>query len=255
MKKLLFIMAFVVLAAGSMSSLFAFTTVTRSTYTAGVTLTAGGTVYVNLAVRHLSDELTTCTSIWWDPSQIIVGSTEWRRADAMMIMWSTVTIAGSGIQIYTDNMAADATPQINITHVSSTNPAGLIALNDSSYTPLPMCWRVVDVSTDSLTIEQQTGSPYSLFSTELGGESGGYPCFIYMKDRADQSVPTKNVDPFTDGMDYVCIKQAGNGIQHAADTFGSASSPDYIYFGAKFTDALAGETYRTTTMRIERYTQ
>src|SRR5688572_25375879 len=49
------------------------------------------------------------SSITW--SGVNVPNTQWKIADRLILLNSTVTAGGGGVQIYTDNTAADASPR------------------------------------------------------------------------------------------------------------------------------------------------
>jgi hypothetical protein len=50
--------------------------------------------------------------------------------------------------------------------------------------------------------------------------------------------------------DY-CTASDVRGIQHAEDTWDGAISPNYIYIGSYFTDAMTPETYTTGRLIVE----
>ncbi len=233
-------MLLLLIAAASTSVFAAFQSISRSTVTAGVKFTLAGQVSMSIQLMNLNGGTT--TQIWWDPAQITIGQTQWRRADAYILLNSTITAATGGIQIYTDNKASDANPQ----YTGTGNPAGLVAQEDTSATPLSMCWRITDVSTTTLTIRRGApGYPDRLWAQELGDQ---YPCFLWMKD--------KNTPGFQNGEDYVTVKEAARGLHHSEGDWGTGvPSPDYIYIGADFTNALTPRTYKTSTLRLEAFTE
>ncbi|MFC1500933.1 hypothetical protein ACFL58_00590 [Elusimicrobiota bacterium] len=234
-KKFLVLVVFTLLTAPSAHA--AFSSVAKSTFTAGVSFASAGEVSYSIAFENLVGGTT--TQVYWTPGDITIGSTDWRRADSRVVLYSTITAATGGIQIYTDNSTPVASPQ----YTGSNDPAGLVAVEDTSADPLQMCWRIVDASTDTLTIDQN-GS--TLYSTELGV---AYPCFLWMKDASGPSA-------MTGGEEYVTMRESGGRLQHAEGTWADdAVSPDYIYFGAKFTNALTPRTYQTSTLRIEAFTE
>ncbi len=173
-----------------------------------------------------------------------------------MIINATMTQANSGIQMYTDNTASDANPKY--TGVPSvTPPSGLIGTSTTTAV-LPMCWRIVTISTTSLTIVQG-GPSNNLFASELGGYNGGngYPCFLYMLDKS--SMTTTASGQADNNGDYAEIWDQALGLQSAAGTGSSGfTGPTgqawaYVYFGANFASAISPNTYRTTTLRLEAF--
>lgn len=232
------VVATAMLAALSASA-FAFSSKSTNVVTAGTVLSTAGQVSVSIELKNTITNVTTGW-IWWNASSVTVGSTQWLAASAYVVVHSTITDSTGGIQIYTDNRNASASPR----YVGVGDPAGLVGYSSTdataSSTTLSMCWRIVDNSTTTLTI-RQTGD--TLYANELGS---AYPCFLWMMD-----VGTTG---FANGADYMTMKDSARGIQHAEATFGSTSSPDYVYFGANFTSAVTPRTYKTNRLIIEAYT-
>lgn len=227
------------LATMSTVSHAAFATIAKSTYTASIAFAGTGNVWVSYELRNISNNVSTTTISW---SNVVLSTTKWKAADQYILLHTTFTAAAGGVQLYTNNKAADANPLY--TGVSTATAAGLVAVEDSS-TTLPMCWRVTDVSTTTLNIVRGTaGFPDRLWEQTLGS---AYPCFIWMVDAANGG--------FYGGWDYITVKDASKGIQHGEITWGNTASPDYIYFGADFTNAVTPRTYRTNTIRLEAFTE
>ncbi|MBN1823724.1 MAG: hypothetical protein JW803_05330 [Endomicrobiales bacterium] len=198
-----------------------YTSVAPSTYT--------------FTIKRISDNIV-MSSITW--SNVIPGATKWKAADQYIEIDFNYYHSGWGINVYTDNKGTGADPGYTWTN----DPAGLV--NTSTTTKvLPMCWRVVDVSTDTLSIQQgATELPNQLWVTEFGDQ---YPCFLWIMDR--------NTSGFSDTMDYITVWEEKRGIQHAESTWGAAKSKNYIYFGANFENAVAPATYRTNKLTLELY--
>lgn len=243
MRKLLVaVLAFGLLSAVSTTSYAAYASVGITSVTAQVSFVAAGSIEMNAVLRNLTGETT--TQLWWDTGNITLGSTKWRRSDAYVMLHSTITAATGGIEIYTNNRNAAIAAQ-RYTGGAGTDPAGLVGLS-STTAVLPMAWRITAISTTSLTIVK--GTDDSLYATELGGEAGSYPVFLWMMDLGTPA--------FTPGLDYATAKDATRGIQHAAATWATGtSSPNYVYFGADFTNATTPNTYKTTTLRVEAFTE
>ncbi len=245
------LVSLVLLAVVSTASYAAFTGISRSTYTAAIIFTAIGSVQASFEVRNVSDNAVVLTGISWDPATITLGgTTKWKASSQYIVMHSTITAASGGIQIYTDNKAADAGIYA-YTGISTATAAGLVGYSTTTYvmapssTTLSMCWRVVDNSTTTLNIQRGTaGYPDRLWESTLGS---GFPCFLWMMDRFTGG--------FSDGMDYITVKDGNRGIQYGEASWGGSASPDYIYIGADFTTAVTPRTYRTNTLRVEAFTE
>jgi hypothetical protein len=248
MRKLIVSLVMFAVVCVSATSVFAaaFASVSKSTVTASISFTGAGIVSVSIAGGPIQ----------W--SSVTPGVTGWLAANSPITMTSQITNATGGIQIYTDNMAADANPKYPSSIVGQTvpaaNPAGLVTAS-STTAVLPMCWRLTDGTTTSIGIVQ--GTDNKLYSTQLGGQAGSYPCFLWMMDKNTFAIPSANTAAFVNGMDYVTIKDAARGGQHAENTFAQFPSPDYIYFGANFSGAVisqAGVNYGAT-IRLEAFTE
>ena len=221
-------------------SLAALVNVSSKTFTAAALSSNSGTVSLNIQLQNLTGGTT--SQIWWDASAITPGSTQWRRADACIVLYSNITSTSGAIQIYTDNKAADANPQYT---GGNTKCAGLVQTDSTISDTLPMCWRITDVSTNTLTIEQ-TGA--HLYSVELGSS---FYCFFSMKDKG-----STGTDAMTNGESYITVKEAFIGMQYAESSWSnSMTSPNYIYLGANFSTAKTGKTYKTSTLRIEGFSE
>jgi hypothetical protein len=161
--------------------------------------------------------------------------------------------SGWGVQIYTDNCAADADPQFYILNPSSYNPAGLVRVADRQK-PLKMCWRITDslipnTAGDLAIAEKQSGLVISLYNPGLGD---GYSCYLWMKDRKTPALTSENSTAFADGEDYVTALDSTRGFQHAEGTWSSGpSTTKYIYLGARFTDAVTPAVYKSGKLAVE----
>lgn len=232
MRKVLMFAVGVLMAAGAATNAFAaVTSVSKATFPAGITFEGTGDVRVSAA-------LNTGTSFAW--TEVSAGETAWKAASNYIVMHSTITSATGGIQIYTDNKAtASGFEPYN----GDRNPAGLVDQNAPGTDPLPMCWRIVDTSTNTLTIVQDATTNL-LYSAELGQE---FPCFMWFKDLNTPDLPETNTEAFEAGEPYVTVKDR-SGIHYAGgdDEFGVSSSPDYIYVGANFLGSATPGNYKGT---------
>jgi hypothetical protein len=176
----------------------------------------------------------TASQVEWSNAAPFSG---WATANQYLELNFTYFHAGWGIQLYTNNRAAQANPA----YTGTGDPAGLVDVSSTTQR-LPMCWRVVDTSTTTVTIRQgAVGYPYRLWSEQLGDK---YPCFIWMMD--------KNSSDFVNALDYITVWDE-RGIQQSEDSFAPAVSPNYIYLGADFSQAASSRTYRTNRLMVELY--
>jgi len=172
-----------------------------------------------------------------------------------LVLQSTLTDATAGIQIYTDNKNAGASIVYPTVAGDSQNPAGLVTISTTVAT-LPMCWRLTDNTTGALTIAQGAPSfPDRLYVTELGN---AFPCFFWMEDKSTVANPDTHTAAFANSDDYITVKDAARGGHFAeGNNWGAMASPDYIYLGANFSNAVqsaAGVNYGAN-IKIEAFTE
>lgn len=229
MRKILCAMALVGFAASA--SFAAFTPVSSSLFVASATITDVGTV-------AMSATLSSGSQLTW--SGISLGTTKWKGADNYIVLNSTVTAATGGIQIYTDNR----THAVQVSTMAAV-PGGLVNAAVRTQT-IPLCWRIVDVTTTTAIQQGAAGFPDRLWDTKTGDQ---YPCYVWMKDKATASLsnggtlPWASTPSFVPGEAYVTMKDAVNGVMHAEMTYAFMTSPDYVYVGANFGNAAGGSSY------------
>jgi hypothetical protein len=227
----------------------------RSTHTAVAALTGSGSISFSAAIREVGTNAA-ATSISWTGVTLPAGLV---RANHYIQLHSTFTASNGGIEIYTDNTAADAAPY-NYTGPINANtapPSGLVD-GTSHSARLPMTW----------TIQASTVAPTA---QNPNNTTTGFAWF-FMTDRAQVAVPSQNVTAFEDGVPYItvahnqcgtpanpgntCIHYAqGAGGQGDPTQFGGAPSPNNIFLAADFSQAVTPRTYGTNTLRLEAYTQ
>lgn len=159
----------------------------------------------------------------------------WMVSDQYLAVYCQPNMANWGIQIYTDNKAPDANPK----YTGVGDPVGLVNTSTTTRT-LPLAWRVVDVTTTSVSIIQGTPLyPGRLWVTECGNE---YPCFLWMNDKSSGT--------FTNSVEYNTVWDS-RGIQQAEASWSAAESPNYIYIAADFGTATTPNLYTTNKLTVE----
>jgi hypothetical protein len=180
MKKTIVSLAVLGLAVVMPKSAFAvFSSISRSTNTAVVALLGGGTVQMTITLHNISDNSTT-TQVYWTTNTVVL-PTSWVLASAYIRVASTMTQAGGGIQIYTDNKAADASPA----YTGTGNPMGLIDTTTTTKT-LAMAWSVKDTTATAPT----AGDP---------NDTTNHSDKLFFKDRQTAG--------FTDGETFIAVKR------------------------------------------------
>ncbi len=203
-------------------------------------------VSMTVTVHKISDN-SLDTEINWPSVSLPAG---WVLASDYIQLDATMNALTDGIQIYTDNLASDANPAyagtVDATHQT---PAGLI--NTSVRTlKVPTAWTISD--------DVIPGGP-----TPANPNGGGFRWF-YHEDRS-QVANDQRAAPFVDGDLYItvenrsCLGSADNApcIHYGQSPieFGSAFTPNYIYMQADFTSAVTPATYKTSTLRLEAFSQ
>lgn len=198
-----------------------------STITAEAKVT-GGQLAMSIEIRRRTDNVVVSSITW----HLAAGTTQWALAEQYILLHSTLTQSGGGIRIYTDNAAADANPKYGGTFGEG-NGAGLIDTSTNTVF-LPMAWLIKDDVGDPATGDPQTNSNW-----------------FYFKDKSQTNFWTSTTK------DYSRVALAGFGYHYAQDehNYGAMSSPNPIYIEANFLNAVGGRTYRTTTLRIELYSE
>jgi hypothetical protein len=209
-------------------------------YTDFVRWTSSSTIsMVNITLKNISNNAVAST-ITWNSGANNNPPPGWALANQYIQVDLDPDAASWGLQIYTDNKAADASPK----YTGSSDPAGLVDSTDTTKA-LPMAWSVTDTTT---TVPNGFVAPVPPANNPNGGDPNSFQ-WLFMKDRGTSG--------FTDGFvsnPYSTVVD-NTGIHHASgDTqFGAANSPHRIYLEANFATAVTPRTYRTTTLRLEFY--
>jgi len=226
---------------------FATTSITKSTYTAEVDFTGfEGVTSVDIVLRNrLTDEPTTLFTFTPEDG-CLGGGTTWYTSNTYAVVYTTWTSGSPGrLLVYTNNKADDADPK----YTGSGNPAGLVCSTGtvSAADPLELCWRVTDNSTTTVSILWKlVGEDMKLYAKGLADD---YYVFLWMRDKDAVGADAGWYDNNTS---YSTFKSLHDGnIQHAEDTWSSATSPEYFYLGCNFQKATAGRSYKTSTLRFD----
>jgi len=228
---------------------FAFTSVTRSTQTALATFTGAGSASLVVSLNSGS-QIT-----WASPT----AGSGWTDSSNYLIVQSTVTAFGGGDQIYTDNVASDASPKWTGTVIPTTstgtaanNPTGLVCSSNTA-TTLPLAFSATP----------STWTATGAVEPNLCTSGNATACqWNYMSDANTPNIPTTSTSGFYNGAYFVELYQAGAGLHYdsgAAGFFANNTPGAFnVFLEANFSNALTstgGITYKTSTLRLESFTQ
>jgi len=200
--------------------------------------TATGSMSFTIKQRADNSVVANSSFTW---SGIDLGNTKWKAADQYIEVKTDYYDHTWGMQIYTDNEAANANPK----YTGTGNPAGLVK-SDATTIDLPLAWRVTDSTTSALTVQQGTsGFPDRLWVTEQGS---GYPCFLWMLDKSSSAFSGGKYNGA-----YTATVFDTRGIQQAEFTWSGAQSPNCVYIAADFSNAVTPATYTTNKLTVELY--
>jgi hypothetical protein len=152
-----------------------------------------------------------------------------------------------GVQIYTDNTAADANPRFVPTvpvGEPGSNPAGLVdTINPSNRIPLAWSVKGATVEAPSSANPNNAGDPNSFQ-------------WLFMLDRATPDIPAQNTNAFSDGLPFATVKtQQGIRYGQGPTEIGPSDATNRIYLQADLRTAVTPRTYRTNKLRVEFYEQ
>ncbi len=277
MKKKLAVLAFVATAIGAWTPSWAFQLVQIETVTATAVTGGAKVARFNFVIRDAANvNGPNRPNLGW--SGVDPLSTQWKMSDQVIVMASTVTDAAGGIQIHTDNTAADASPKFvdptpgNLINPDS-NAAGLLqGTSGVTSTVLPMAWSIKDSSrtVESGTVNTGIGAAdpnngpitavYNtkyqwLFVTDKFNVQG----IDYSGDGLVTPGPNSpDAAPFVNGAKYITMRNS-TGIHFGQADGEFASVPqgqtNYVYFEANFLGSQVQQTYQTTTLRLEAFIQ
>jgi hypothetical protein len=210
----------------------AFTSKQVTTETAAATV-SGGVAQMTVSVLTLAGA--PATNVAWPA---VSAGSSWTEASDYIQILSTLTVAGAGVQTYTNNTISGANPRYTGA-VSTSTSAGLVNTGLTTQA-IPMAWQIVANGASPVAVDD----PNHLVGT-------GYAWFYYA-DKAGGLLA--NADA---GDTYIEPESAGNPpqIQFAQSSFGnSASNTNNLYLEANFLNATGGSTYQTSTLTVELYT-
>ncbi|MDR1695634.1 MAG: hypothetical protein LBR69_03260 [Endomicrobium sp.] len=228
---LVLVAAFVVTAASSAFAL----SVGKSTFTAGVTITAGGS-FEWTAAMNTGEGIT-----WGENAQAGAG---WVNASNWIVINATCTLGS--IRLYTDNKNVNA-GDYQYTGTLTENLGGLISSNNQSIAPLPMAWRMQTAAAGDANI------PTNPTVTTGGAAAGAYASsYILDAQNSDFNTITPNADPALakDNPEYSTIINP-NGFKHSSGPGqrGENMGTFNLYFSADF--SKAGRATYGTTITLE----
>jgi hypothetical protein len=234
--------AVVVVTSASISH--AFTSKGTSTKKATATLSAPGSVTLNsVTVKKVSDD-STVTDVTWAAAN--VGA--WQVADNYLQLDATTTLNGSGVQIWTNNIAGVAPNQSTLTATErqTVTPAGLVD-NSNGKKSISLAWAIRQSNTGITAIDPN--------ANVTGSDSYSWH-FTPDKGRLDNPATTTVNEAYVDGADYQTVQSpAGMHYGQAPTEYTGASNPKVIYLEADFRSASTPNTYGTTTLTVEAFQQ
>ncbi len=222
----------------------AYTFKSSTTVTAAATV-AGGSTAMSIALKNVSDNAAAASVAW---PAINAGAVTWVQASQYVQITSTLSVAGSGIQTYTNNTIATANPKYSGA-VSSTAAAGLVDTVNTTAV-LPLAWQVRATGTNPEAVDDPNctgaaGQP--AFCAPVGVATGW--AWFYYEDQAGGLMPNAPANS------YIQVEKAGGvpQIQFAQGSFGggAVSGINNMYLEANFQNATGGSTYQTSTLTVE----
>jgi hypothetical protein len=243
-------------------------TITAQTTTGG-SKSASFTLHIRLTGSPFGSDQ---ANVNWTSVDPLV--TNWKIADDLILLNSTVTDSGGGVKIYTDNTAADANPKFipptSVSTAPTSNAAGLVNAAATSAAPIPLAWSIKtttrtvesgDVNTGIGAADPDTGSTAAVFNNKfqwlhLTDKSNWASGIDYngnglVTDPGDQNVLALNAPYVT------MINKVGTHFGQADTEFGAY--PDglnsFVYLEANFLGADVQQLYKTTALRVEAYIQ
>jgi hypothetical protein len=217
------------------------------------TATTGGTptiAIISAVIKNISNNAT-ATSIGWTNT-----AAGWQVSDQYVDLNTNINTKSGGVQYYTDNTNAAASPKYTAVISSVTpTPAGLV--DPTGTQKLPTAWLA---STTTVT---------GLGPTDPNANTGQSFLWFFHEDKAQVAVPSANAAAFNNGDAFVTVYAAPGtilggqtvaspgGVHFAQNpnSFGgfAQNAHTFIYTEADFTAALAQTTYSTNRLILEAF--
>ncbi|NTV53259.1 MAG: hypothetical protein HGA76_09655 [Candidatus Firestonebacteria bacterium] len=185
---------------------------------------------MTVTLENVANTYTASQLAWTAPTNT------WVESDQCFKIAYNSNDIGWGIQIYTDNHNAGASPAYTGPTAAGYEGQGLIGVTNSMiYAPL--AWTALTAK----------GARPPITTNPVDGTLNSNNAYAYFKDRLQSS--------FVDGNDYITIVN-GNGLARN-DGLGrvyGVTSPVYVYVIANF-KGVGNQTYRTNQLTVELYHQ
>jgi hypothetical protein len=278
MKRIAALVVFAAAVSVAGTSFAAFSSLGKSTVTATVTTGGTPTVSTTLTIKNVTaPEGANQTEVTW--TGVTAGSTEWKIAEQLLRLDTTITASNGGVQIYTDNKEAGANPKfVDATPLDlnnpDSNPAGLVSVTDTGDT-LSLAWAIKDSS----HVVEGAGPTGIRANDPNENNQCGRPDvadayqWLFMSDASSPAIDFNgdgdvlDTDPVADcpNPDTVAFVPGNtfstminrNGFhfgQGPANFGGSPTGIRYVYLQADFTPAFAQEQYKTNRLIVETFT-
>ena len=205
----------------------AFTSKAIVTSTATVQFVGAGQTAVSIQALRLVSDNNTTDQVRWTGVNLPIS---WVRSAAYAVVASTITDLTGGIRLYTDNRNSS----VAYTGASTSTVSGLVNNSSPSKPSLDLAWHLED---SVPATPPNAGDPSVIFA------------WLYTKDTFSADLAGNPI------LDYSVVKDTRGGhYGPAATEFGPMASPDYLYFQANFTNAVTPNTYSTTKLLLEAFT-
>lgn len=273
------VLAFVAALAAFVTPASAFVSQKISTRSAEALVGGARTADFTMAIRNTNDPFgADQSSVTWSGITPLV--TNWKIADRLLVINSTVTDTGGGVKIYTDNTGIGASPAfvdptpgaigtVNRRN-SDSSAGGLVADDGVNSQVLPMAW---SIKSATRTVESGT------VDTGIGAADPNTGPATATRDNKFQWLFVTDPYNWTDGVDFnndgdvldvgdstpqaldsrytTMIKHSGIHFGQADGEFAAlgAGQNAYVYLEANFAQAAAQTAYKTSTLRVEAYIQ
>lgn len=170
----------------------------------------------------------------------------WVRSDQYLSIDIDPESVSWGIQLYTDNMAADANPKFQSpvpAGQAGSNPSGLVETSQKNRR-LPMAWKIVAATSENQN--PAPGDPNQITPPGFG--------WFFLKDKNTPAIEDEETAAFVNGEPYVQVLN-NQGIHWGPENtnFGAENGPYKIFLEANFSTAVNKE-YKTNKLILEYYT-